>query len=180
MFSHLLNLVTSRQVVHAETPMYPSFVLILEVPFSTNSTTTYVLHIVPESGAEERISITHTNSPTFRYGHGKERSREQLGTISVCVADYYDTQADFFKEVGAQATLSLKADTGEEDRAQSVGNALRSTAVESLRKLEGRDNEKLAKGIRFECPVFLVDVDRSKPGELDNEMCCGTVSGWKY
>lgn len=137
----------------------PSVVLVLQRPSSTS-----LLHIVPETGDVEHVEFA---PPAFTYRGILERSREQIATISIYAAA--DDIDEFLVEVGTQAT-KIPSERGvpdlEGNGVSSIEQALR-TAVSA--SLERRLNNSPKVGDQ-PFPVFLVHIDRPKPGKiLSNE-----------
>ena len=47
----------------------------------------HVLHVLPEDGTIERFGLTNPSCTTFCYRGAHERSREQIGTVTLPVGD---------------------------------------------------------------------------------------------
>ena len=152
-------------------PSYPSAVLILEAA----STTTYVLHVVPENSAIERVQYMRPGATHFRYGGSIERSREQLGTVLLHVGDG-DTPDKFFTAVSVQATRLLREKAAtQESGTITVDEALRYAALSNLHEREGREPPVNA---AQSYPVFLVRIYRSQPGKIMTDLEPTSISHW--
>lgn len=133
----------------------PSIVLVLRRPHSTS-----LLHIVPETGDVECVKYT---SPAFTHRGTTERSREQIGTVSL-----YDTKHDvdeFLKEISTRATKILSGHetlSAGSDSVLPIEQALRSAVSESLESRSGHSRKTGNQSF----PIFLVHIDRPKPGQI--------------
>ena len=125
----------------------------------------------------ERVNYMHSKPTKFCEGGAEERSLEQLGTVSLNVSDGENAR-QFLEEVSAHATQLLgpteKTTTGE-DGAYGVDQALRSAALNSLQKREGSEPPVSA---AHSYSVFLLQVDRSKPGKIIGNFEPKSVSRW--
>lgn len=130
----------------------PSIVLVLRRPHSTS-----LLHIVPETGDVECVKYT---APAFTHRGTTERSREQIGTVSL-----YDAKHDvdeFLKEISTRATKILSGRetlSAGSDSVLPIEQALRSAVFESLESLESRSGHPRKTGHQS-FPIFLVHIDR--------------------
>lgn len=154
-------------------PRHPSVVLIL-VPEPEQ---TYALHIVPEDGTTvERIDSWSPKATRFRCGGTKELSREQLGTVLLHAAD---RPSQFLNEVSVQVIQILSARrekaSGGEGGVSAVDHALRSAALDSLRK-RGRGESQVDAAQSY--AIFLVSVDRPKPGKIWGDSQLRSITHW--
>ncbi|KAH0361814.1 hypothetical protein KCU65_g8436, partial [Aureobasidium melanogenum] len=133
----------------------PSVLLVLQ-----RATRTSFLHVVPETGDVERLKIA---PPAFTYCGTTERSREQIATVPIySESDHFD---EYLEEVATRATKILsehKTPGPEGHDAFSVEQALRSAVSASV---ESRANDPPKAGVHS-YPVFLVQIDRPKPGKI--------------
>lgn len=133
----------------------PSVVLVLQRMGSTS-----LLHIVPETGDVEHV---HFSPNAFTYDGTTERSREQIATVPIYSAGgCFD---EYMKEVATRATkiLSGRETLGPEGHdVLSIDQALRSAVSTSP---DSRMNSTKKPGVHL-YPVFLVQIDRPKPGKL--------------
>ncbi|CAD0115413.1 unnamed protein product [Aureobasidium uvarum] len=133
----------------------PSVVLVPKRPNSTS-----LLHIVPETGDVEQIELT---PPAFIYRGTTERSREQIATVSIYSAGHDINE--YLVEVSDRATKILNGHgtPGPEGYSVlSIEQALRSAVFASL---ESRSSAPAKIGSQ-PFPLFLVQIDRSKPGKV--------------
>lgn len=140
---------------------HPSVILVLGGP----STTVYALHIVPEDHVAEQFGYSCTGETTIKYKGATEVSRERLGSVLLHVGDG-ERARDFLEELRAQATkLIKKGETSdiEEDRVSATAQVLRSTALQSL---QAREERQPPENAAQQFPVFLVYIDRPRPGKL--------------
>ena len=160
----LLNMLSrlSNILAFTKRPSYPSVVLILAL-----APITYVLHIVPENSATERVDFSCREGTKFRYCGSKEQSREQLGTVCFNVGDGEDP-GEFLDEIGKQVTQSLKEKGGRDEEigggVDAVDQALRSAVLDSLQHKRG-EREPLKNTAQL-YPVFLVQIDRPHSGKI--------------
>ncbi|KAG9576809.1 hypothetical protein KCU77_g4879, partial [Aureobasidium melanogenum] len=121
---------------------------------------TSLLHIVPETGDVEHV---HFSPNAFTYKGTTERSREQIATVPIYSAG--GCFNEYMQEVATRATkiLSGRETLGPEGHdVLSIDQALRSAVSASL---DGRMNSPKKPGVHL-YPVFLVQIDRPKPGKL--------------
>lgn len=145
---------------------HPSFVLLL----GDLSKSAYLLHLVPEEGTTERFNIWQSKRAILCYGPGQEVSREELAMVFLHVADG-ETAAKFLHEVGSRAEKIFRERTSEKstisnDTVTAASEALRSAAADSVRDREGRAPPQNAAQTY---PIFLVQIQRSRPGKLVTE-----------
>lgn len=113
----------------------------------------------------EHISYLQPTATTFSYGAATERSRERLDTLLLHVGDG-ENPAQFLDDVSARATQILskhEKSSPDENAAHAVEQALRSAVLRSLREKAARE---LSRNATQKYPVFLVQVDRSQPGNI--------------
>lgn len=151
---------------------HPSAVLTLEAFPEIRA-----LHIVPEDGAEE--IITYSKERRFSYGGAKERSREQLGSVLLRVSGS-EALNEFFKDVSQRVKQDLirrEQSTGGDQSAYVVEQALRSAALSCIHE---RANPGSGPGSTLAAaqlyPIFLVQIDRTKPGKIVGEP--RSISNW--
>lgn len=116
----------------------------------------HVLHVLPEDGTIERFSPGLPSS-TFRYRGAHERSREQIGTVTLHDGGFEAAQ-NFLADV---ETRIRKLQTGRDRRVemtQLVQEILRPAALEAIHEREGRDGSMDAMQTY---PVYLVYIRRS-------------------
>lgn len=65
---------------------------------ATSGATIDVLHVLPEDGTIERFGLTNPSCTTFRHRGAYERSREQIGTVTLHVGDG-ETARSFLADV---------------------------------------------------------------------------------
>lgn len=128
----------------------------------------YYLHIVPEDGVAERFGLLRP-APSFRYNGAEERSREQLGTITL-----YKGDGESADEVLADVqSIALKALAGLRERGQDesgrgadvdacercLGQAIREVIA---KRADRPPSDKATQTL----PICLVRVVRSRPGPI--------------
>ncbi|KAI5366627.1 hypothetical protein Slin15195_G081450 [Septoria linicola] len=162
MLARLLNFNTGS--VRTE---FPSIILVLGSP----SRLPRVLHIVPEDQAIECFDFTSPTASRFKYGGAVECRREQIGDVQLYIGDG-ETIDVFLDEVGAKATqLYFKHEKPEPEEVSVhvvhiLEEALRSAYVQSI---QDRANRKPSTNARQQYPVFLLWIDRTRPGKLATE-----------
>jgi len=122
-----------------------------------------LLHIVPETGDVERVDYT---ALAFTYSGTTERSREQIATIPIYAAKHDINE--FLEEISTKATKLLSGRQildPEGDSVLHIEQALRSAVSESLASRLGRPPRAGDRSF----PVFLVHIDRSKPGKISTD-----------
>lgn len=124
------------------------------------------LHIVPEDGLVEFID--YLKSSQFNYSGTKERSREQLGSLSLRVRDG-ETPHGFLEEVSQRVKQDLdmrgRLHEGKYDL-NNISQVLRS-AIPTCIYRNTEQESTLAAAQSY--PLFLVQIDRAKPGRIVGE-----------
>jgi hypothetical protein len=147
---------------------HPSTVLTLEAFPEVRA-----LHVVPEDGTVELIS--YSKDKQFRYGGAKEQSREQLGAVSLQVGGG-ETLRTILDNVilRVEKDLSLRDQTSNGGYSvDAVSQALRSAALSVAH--ERTEQESTATSAQS-YPIFLVQIDRAKPGKIIGEP--RSISKW--
>lgn len=160
MLSYLLDNLTGTK---SQQPSYPSAVLLV----GDLSRQVDFLHIVPEDGTQERLAFPGSKAIKFSYGGSTERSREQLDPILLHVGDG-ESKGRFLDDVGRRATeLLTKTEKftldGDGSTAPPVYSTLRSAVVECSEKRKDRPPPQ---GATQTYPVYIVQIERSRPGKL--------------
>lgn len=157
MLSRLTNFATGT----TQPCSHPSTVLTLEA-----FPEICALHIVPEDSTAEFIN--YTKDRVFGYGGAKERSREQLGFVSLRIGSreaLHEFLRDVSQRVKQDPSLKEQSSNGEHD-AHVVQQALRSAAVSCAYE---RGNQESTTAATQSYPIFLVPIDRAKPGKIIGE-----------
>ena len=126
-----------------------------------------ILHLVPEDGSTERFGVTPTR-PTFSHGGATERSREQIGNITLHVGDG-ETVITFLQDVEAKASKmwdGVPNKPSEQPALHTVQDVLRSAGLEAINDRDGRPRSMNATQIY---PVFVVRISRTRPGPIVTE-----------
>ncbi|KZV65809.1 hypothetical protein PENSPDRAFT_637817 [Peniophora sp. CONT] len=129
-----------------------------------------IIHVIPEDGEIEQYGYTFTTK--YRYGKAKERSREQLGTVTLEDHGGDDMFFKFARDLFARVKELRDAVSHEggfgigwEGAARVVEEALRPAALGALRDREGRTPSTNASS-SSSYPLFLVHIDRPKPDSI--------------
>ncbi|KAJ5951851.1 uncharacterized protein N7479_010264 [Penicillium vulpinum] len=137
--------------------------------------TIHVLYLLPENDTIERFSlITPTSTTTFRHGGATEQAREQIGAVTLHIAD--GETADSFPDDVEARIRKLRNDSlssspaqlqiGSVEVTQLVQNFLQPAALDAIHEREERARSIHATQTY---PVFIVHIMRSRARMIPTE-----------